>query len=117
MLITTEYAIRALVLLAAAGKLMFARDVAKEAKIPPYFLAKILQNLARRGYLRSVKGPKGGFVMRSYPQSVTIADIICACEGRHEPSPYMGQRAIDAMSRYQKSTTIADLVREHRRAA
>jgi Rrf2 family iron-sulfur cluster assembly transcriptional regulator len=115
--LTTDYAIRALVLLAAAGKLMMVKDVARECEIPYHFLAKILQNLARRGWLHSTKGPKGGFGLRVHAHDLTIAEIVFALDGQRVLSPYIGQKAMEAMNRYQEKTTIADLARQKRRAA
>src|SRR5207249_8126873 len=52
-------AIRSFVFLARIpdGKFAMARHIAEEEKIPAYFLAKILQELTRKGLLRSSKGP------------------------------------------------------------
>ena len=60
---SAEYAIRAFVRLVDVpeGKYAMVRQIAEEAEIPSHFLAKILQQLARKGYLRSSKGPTGGF--------------------------------------------------------
>jgi Rrf2 family protein len=63
---SAEYAIRSFVYLARIpdGKFAMARHIAKEEQIPAHFLAKILQELTRKGLLRSNKGPSGGFSLR-----------------------------------------------------
>src|SRR3974390_1270997 len=59
---SAEYAIRAFVHLAQVqeGKYAMVKNIAEQEDIPAHFLAKILQQLARKGLLRSSKGPTGG---------------------------------------------------------
>ena len=63
---SAEYAIRAFVHLAQVpeGKYAMVKNIAEQEDIPAHFLAKILQQLARKGLLRSSKGPTGGFALR-----------------------------------------------------
>ena len=60
---SVEYALRALTHLAMLprGAQKMAREIAAEEDAPLFYLAKTLQQLARRGILHSVKGPSGGF--------------------------------------------------------
>jgi len=64
---SAEYAIRAFVHLAQVpeGKYAMVKNIAEQEEIPAHFLAKILQQLARKGLLRSSKGPTGGFACAS----------------------------------------------------
>lgn len=80
---SAEYAIRAFVHLSQApeGKYVMVKNIAKEEGIPSHFLAKILQQLARKGLLRSSKGPTGGFVLIRDPKNVTLMDIVEALDG------------------------------------
>ena len=66
---SAEYAIRAFVHLAQVqeGKYAMVKNIAEQEDIPAHFLAKILQQLARKGLLRSSKGPTGGFALRVDP--------------------------------------------------
>src|SRR5579885_1414349 len=59
---SSEYAIRAFVHLAQVpeGKYAMVKNIAEQEDIPAHFLAKILQQLARKGLLRS-QGPHGRF--------------------------------------------------------
>ena len=54
---SAEYAIRAFVNLAQVpeGKYAMVKNIAAQEDIPAHFLAKILQQLARKGLLRSRK--------------------------------------------------------------
>ena len=58
-----------------------AKDIAKDEEIPAHFLAKILQQLARKGYLRSTKGPNGGFCLKRKPEDLRLIDIVEAVDG------------------------------------
>jgi Rrf2 family iron-sulfur cluster assembly transcriptional regulator len=78
---SSEYAIRAFV------HLVMVKNIAEQEEIPSHFLAKILQQLARKGLLRSSKGPTGGFTLRQPPEEITLFSIV---------------EALDGMSDYQK---------------
>jgi Rrf2 family transcriptional regulator, iron-sulfur cluster assembly transcription factor len=80
---SAEYAIRAFVHLAQAsgGKYAMVKNIAEQENIPVHFLAKILQQLARKGLLRSSKGPTGGFALRAAPQDIRLLDIVEAVDG------------------------------------
>jgi Rrf2 family transcriptional regulator, iron-sulfur cluster assembly transcription factor len=80
---SAEYAIRAFVNLSQVpeGKYAMVKNIAKDEGIPTHFLAKILQQLARKGLLRSSKGPTGGFHLRQKPEEVSLMDIVSALDG------------------------------------
>ncbi len=80
---SAEYAIRAFVHLASVpeGKYAMVKQIAEDADIPSHFLAKILQQLARKGFLRSSKGPTGGFCLRVSPNDLSILNIVDAVDG------------------------------------
>ena len=80
---SAEYAIRAFVHLATVpdGKYAMVKQIAEQADIPSHFLAKILQQLARKGFLRSSKGPTGGFCLRMPAGDVSLVMIVDAVDG------------------------------------
>ena len=80
---SAEYAIRAFVHLAQVpeGKYAMVKNIAEQEEIPAHFLAKILQQLARKGLLRSSKGPTGGFALRVEPNEIRLLDIVEALDG------------------------------------
>jgi Rrf2 family protein len=81
---SAEYAIRALVHLACLpeGKFAMTRAIAEDENIPVHFLAKILQELTRKGILRSNKGPTGGFTLRVPPQQIHLLEVVEALDGK-----------------------------------
>jgi len=83
---SSEYAIRAFVHLAQVpdGKYAMVKQIAAEEEIPAHFLAKILQQLARKGLLKSSKGPTGGFSLRQPSGEIRLLDIVEALDGLTE---------------------------------
>lgn len=83
---SAEYAIRAFVHLAQVpdGRFAMVKQIAQQEEIPAHFLAKILQQLARKGLLRSSKGPTGGFSLRIPPEKISLMHIVDALDGRSE---------------------------------
>jgi Rrf2 family protein len=79
---TTEYAIRAVVMLAhlqAKGP-VDNRTLAEKSQVPVSYLPKILQCLGRAGLVQSRRGAGGGSVLARSPDQITILDVVNAVE-------------------------------------
>ncbi|GIK51542.1 MAG: Rrf2 family transcriptional regulator [Planctomycetaceae bacterium] len=79
----SDYGLRALIFLSerrASGPVTLT-EIAERLMIPKAFLSKILQQLAKKGIVRSLKGPSGGFVLASDPKKLTMRDIIVEIDG------------------------------------
>ena len=79
-----EYAIRAVVCIAACGegKSMNLKAVAKETAIPEAFTAKVLQQLVHAQLVLSTKGPGGGFSMpAALARKVKLSHIVSTIDG------------------------------------
>jgi Rrf2 family protein len=79
-----EYAIRSMMFIAQKsreGKRVGLKEVAKGIDSPAHFMAKILQDLSRKGLLQSIKGPNGGFYMSESNLKVTLAEVVLAIDG------------------------------------
>jgi Rrf2 family protein len=57
------------------------REISGELSIPSSYLAKILADLAARHFVSSRKGPRGGVMLRSDPDRLTVRDVIVAIDG------------------------------------
>jgi Rrf2 family protein len=126
---SAEYAIRSFVYLARIpdGQFAMARQIAEEERIPVHFLAKILQELTRKGLLRSNKGPSGGFSLRVPAAQVRLLDLIEALDGKAlaetlDHVPWTLDSWSDLHSRimdYLGRNTIADVAKalEHKKTA
>ena len=80
-----EYALQAIFLLAQQkqGTMMSIRELARRLKIPYHFLAKILQDLSRKGFLDSRRGPTGGFSLARPAGEISLYQIIAAIDGEN----------------------------------
>jgi Rrf2 family protein len=58
-----------------------AREIAEQYDIPIELMAKVLQQLARRGLLTSHQGTRGGYRLSRPTASISVADIIQAIDG------------------------------------
>jgi Rrf2 family protein len=73
-----EYAIRCILYLAklGEGKLASRKDIAENAEIPPHFLAKIAQDLARADLIEIRQGSRGGFRLVKNPRDITLLEVV-----------------------------------------
>jgi len=81
---TCEYAIRAMIYIAqqsSKGNRVGIKDIAANIESPEYFIAKILQDLSRKGFVQSAKGPNGGFFMDEEHMRISLADIVREIDG------------------------------------
>jgi len=58
-----------------------AKRIAEDLQIPAELLAKILQRLAKRKLIKSVNGPKGGYVLAREPGGIMVGEVVRAIEG------------------------------------
>lgn len=63
------------------GKYVGIKDVVEGLDAPQHFIAKILQDLTKRGFLTSAKGPNGGFLVNEIQRKTTLLDIVYAVDG------------------------------------
>jgi Rrf2 family protein len=104
------------------------RDISAAQDIPERFLEQILLQLKRAGYLRSKKGPNGGYYLAKAPSRISVAEVIRVMDGplapidcvsvtAHEVCPreaFCGLKGLwketrDAIARILERTTFADL--------
>jgi Rrf2 family protein len=83
-----DYAVRAAVELAAAGRgnpamgePVKAEHIAEAQSIPLNFLENILAELRRAGIVESRRGAAGGYLLARAPEEISLADVIRAVEG------------------------------------
>ncbi len=78
-----EYALQAVIFLAlmGEGEMTSIKELTGKLRIPYHFLAKILQDLTRKGLLISQKGPSGGFALAVPAKEITLFHIVEAIDG------------------------------------
>lgn len=79
---TTEYALRAVVHLAARSEEGPARakDIAEAIQVPVGYLQKILRMLCRHGLLTASRGSSGGFELAQPIESISVLDVLNASD-------------------------------------
>lgn len=75
---TALYTIRALALLAppGEGEYIGAAAIARAIGAPPNYLGKLLQSMARSGFVVSRKGIGGGFRLARAPSAISLYDVV-----------------------------------------
>lgn len=74
---TAEYALRAVVCLAQhADTSLTTQQIAEMTRVPPGYLSKVLQSLARAKLVASQRGIGGGFTLLRPPDKITILDVL-----------------------------------------
>jgi len=124
----TEYGLIALMDLAAlhpAAGLLQTREISRDHGIPERYLEQMLTALRKAGFLKSVRGPHGGFRLARVPEEINVAEIEACLEGetvvdrqgsREDPGfqalKVLGRRAEVARTAVLESTTLALLLQE-----
>ncbi len=81
---STEYAIRALVYLAAnsnTSQRFGTKKIAEDLDFPEHYLGKVLQQLARNDIISSAKGPNGGFCVDENAMEISLLKVIESIDG------------------------------------
>jgi len=79
----TDFALRTLMYLATRGRATRAKiaEVSTFFRISVHHVAKVVNLLARLGYVRSVRGAGGGIELLRDPAEIRLGDVILAFEG------------------------------------
>jgi Rrf2 family iron-sulfur cluster assembly transcriptional regulator len=91
-----DYAVRAVFELSRheAGAVVHTSDIAAAQRIPSARLAKVIQDLARAGLVRTMRGQQGGVMLARPAADITVRDVyeavegpilLCRCRQRVEP--------------------------------
>ncbi len=78
----TVLAIHAMMYTARHGdRLVSTREIAEFHSISENHLAKVMQRLVHAGFIKSTRGPKGGFSLAKEPDEVTLTELYELFEG------------------------------------
>lgn len=61
------------------------RDISKRQDIPERFLEQIITILKGAGYVKTMRGPKGGVYLAKEPGKITVGQIVRLIEGPTSP--------------------------------
>lgn len=125
-----RYALRLMLDLALndAGKPIRIREIAKRQEISDKYLEQIISVLNKAQYVRSIRGPQGGYLLTRKPEEYTVGMILRLTEGSMAPvdciaggndfcshseecaTSIVWHRLNDAVSDVIDNITLADLV-------
>ncbi|HEY1143179.1 MAG TPA: Rrf2 family transcriptional regulator, partial [Sphingomicrobium sp.] len=79
----TRYALRSLLFLAEQGseRPVQLASIASTQRVPPKYLELIMLDLKKAGLVRSIRGPKGGYVLARTPDEISFGEIVRVMEG------------------------------------
>ena len=124
-----RYALRLMLDLATEGngKPVSIKDIAGRQDISEKYLEQIISVLNKAGFVRSIRGPQGGYVLSKRPEEYTVGMILRLTEGSLAPvdcvedgtdcgrsdqcvTVMLWQKLNDAINGVVDNITLADLV-------
>lgn len=125
-----RYALRLMLDLAmySEGGPVCLKDVAKRQQISDKYLEQIIATLNRAGYVRSIRGAQGGYLLKKDPAEYTVGMILRLTEGDLAPVGCVGaekeecerregcvtiriwQQINDAVNQVVDNITLADML-------
>jgi Rrf2 family protein len=63
------------------------KDISKRQDIPQRYLEQIFHKMKHANILKSVRGPRGGYLLAVDPKKITVGDIIKAVRETTSPVP------------------------------
>lgn len=130
----TDYALRTLMYLATRTERVNVADVSRLFGISTHHVAKVVNQLSRIGYIRSIRGIGGGIELAQQPEDICVGDVIERFEGNLHLLDCIGTDDVCAIQSFCKlkgvlaeaerlqreyfnSVTLADVVPTRRQMA
>lgn len=92
-----KYALKALMELAAErageGRPLRIEEIATRSATPKRFLEHILLEIRNAGFIASVRGRHGGYVLIKDPREVSLSELMRLIDGPIAPLPCLSRRA------------------------
>lgn len=84
-----RYALRLMLDLALnnTGEPVRIKDIAARQEISDKYLEQIISVLNKAGYVKSIRGPQGGYLLTREPEKYTVGMILRLTEGSLAPVP------------------------------
>ncbi|MDR0470042.1 MAG: Rrf2 family transcriptional regulator [Peptococcaceae bacterium] len=113
------------------GEYISLKDVAQRQAISMKYLEQIVAQLARAGYIRSLRGSQGGYRLSRRVEDYTVGDILRVTEGDLSPTDCLlddtnacpnatscptlpfWQGLYDVVNDYVNKTTLADFITDY----
>ena len=128
-----RYALRVMLDMAlhSGGECVKVKDMASRQNVSEKYLEQIISILNRAGYVRSIRGAQGGYLLTKALKAYTVGDIIRLTEGSLAPvsclesnintcervdicdTLWVWQKLYDAVNDVVNQITLEDLVNHH----
>lgn len=91
-----RYALRLMLDLAVynTGEPIALKDIAARQSISEKYLEQIISVLNKAGYVRSIRGAQGGYILTRSPKEYTVGMILRLTEGELTPVNCVGKDAV-----------------------
>lgn len=127
-----DYAVRSLTYMSHEPVARYSmKEISEHQHIPLNYLAKIMRRLVKKGLVRSMVGPDGGYSLRKHPREISLRDVYEAIEGEirmvdcmekdsvcflHETCPQLPvwDRIQLSMIKILEGTTLEDMLTENK---
>lgn len=102
-----RYALRLMLDLATynTGEPVSLKDVAKRQQISDKYLEQIIAVLNKAGFVRSIRGAQGGYLLKKDPSEYTVGMILRLTEGDLAPVSCVGEES-DECERRASCVTV-----------
>lgn len=104
----TDYSLRTLMFLAARPGRQTVAGVAGFFQISETHVGKVVHQLARLGYIRSVRGIGGGLELAKPADQITVGEVVQAIEGNVHLLECIGMEDVCVIQRHCKLRTVLD---------
>lgn len=96
------------------------KSIAEKHQLSEHYLEQLVAPLRNAGYVKSIRGAYGGYILSKAPQEITAGDIIRVLEGPISPVDFTEEddpakrdlwiRIRDSIASVLDSTTLASLI-------
>lgn len=110
----------------ASGLPVQVKDIAQRQELPLKFLEQIFHKFKKADFIKSIRGPHGGYVLTKDPSEITVGDIVRAVDEQLDlvccvsdsrtcnraeqcPTKPVWEETSRRVQEYLNSVTIADL--------
>lgn len=102
-----RYALRLMLDLALhnTGEPVRIKDISARQEISDKYLEQIISVLNKAGYVKSIRGPQGGYLLSREPEKYTVGMILRLTEGSLAPVPCLDDE-INTCSRQDSCVTL-----------
>jgi Rrf2 family protein len=123
---SSSMAIHSLAIIAKSKVQINAKHIAEMTNFSKNHLSKVLQRLVKYNYIKSERGPKGGFILGKKSKEITLLEIYEIMEGTLAPEkcnihngkcPFkscilggMAEKFTNEFRLYLKNKTISDVI-------